>query len=169
MKDPVKLVNWVLPGVTLAVYLVLAVYLGGRLMAESGGQLPFDLRAFGYSLAEARAYLRALTPAGFTLAEGMVRQVDTLFPLLMGLTFAWWMRPYAGVFGMVCAMSAMSYVSLDWAENWVVGRMLHAGPDWVDPMDVMRASILTQAKFAAVVLCAVLAARQSWQRVRGSR
>ncbi len=163
----IRAVNWGLPLVTAAVYGWLAVWLGGQLAGHSGGLLPFDLRLTGYDLGEARAYLRALTPAGFALYQGPVGWVDTLFPALMGLCFAWWMRPYAGVFGMVCVLAAMSYVALDWGENWAVGRMLQAGPDWVQPVDVVRASALTQGKFAAFALAAVLAARQSWRRVTG--
>jgi hypothetical protein len=162
-----RAVSWGLPVVTAAVYGVLVLHYGRQLGTEAGGALPFDLRVTGYSLAEARGYLRGLSPAGFALAQGPVFWVDTLFPLLMGLTLAWWMRPFAGVFGMVCVMAAMSYVALDWGENSAVQAMLTAGPDWVQPADIQRASAFTQGKFVAFALCAVLAARQSWRRQRG--
>lgn len=163
----VRAINWGLPLLTLAVYAYLALYLGSRLTALAGGQLPFDLRVMGYSLGEARGYLRALPPAGYALAQGPMLWADTVFPLLFGLTLAWWMRPFAGLFGMVCVLAAMSYVALDWGENAIVQAMLTAGPDWVRPLDVMRASTFTIAKFAALALALVLAARQSWRRMRG--
>jgi len=162
----VRAITWGLPLLTALVYGYLAIWLGGQLSAETGGLMPFDLRLTGYDLAEARAFLRAITPDGVALYRGPVAWADTLFPLLMGLCFAWWMRPLAGVFGMVCVMAAMSYVALDWGENWAVGQMLMAGPDWVTPVEVERASALTQGKFAAFALAALLAGRQSWLRGR---
>jgi len=159
-----RLISWGLPLVTAAVYAWLALWLGGQLRQMAGGALPFDLRITGYALHDARSYLQALSPAGYTLYQGPAALADTLFPVLFGLTLAWWMRPYSGVFGMVCVMTAMSYVALDLGENLFVQRMLTAGPDWVSYADVTRASALTQGKFAAVALGLVLAARQSWRR-----
>jgi len=159
-----RAINWGLPLFTLAVYAYLAVYLGGQLLVFADWQLPFDLRITGYTLGEARSYLRALSPEGYVLAQGRVYWADTLFPLLLGLTLAWWMRPFAGVFGMVCVLVAMTCVALDWGENASVQFMLEAGPDWVPPHIVQRASTFTVAKFVAVALGFALAARQSWLR-----
>lgn len=160
-----RLISWGLPLVTAAVYAYLVVYLGTRPGAQSGG-LPFDLRVTGYSFSEARAYLQALSPAGYELAQGPAAWADTVLPPLLGLTLAWWMRPYAGVFGMVCVMVAMSYVALDWGENHFVQRMLTAGPDHVAYADVVRASAMTRGKFMALGLAVLLAGRQSWIRFR---
>ncbi|WP_417587444.1 hypothetical protein [Pararhodobacter oceanensis] len=159
-----RAINWGLPLLTLATYLYLAAYIGPQVMAQAEGQLPFDLRALGYSLGEARGYLRVLTPEGYLLAQGPMFWADTLFPLLLGATLLWWMRPFAGMFGMVCVLSSMSYIALDWGENSAVQAMLTAGPDWVRPVEVVRASTFTMAKFAALLLCAMLAVRQSLRR-----
>ena len=163
----IRAVNWGLPLLTAAVYAYLAGYLGGQLAAETAGLLPYDLRIMGYDLHEARDYLRALTPEGFALYQGPVMAAHYLFPALMGLCFLWWMRPFKGVFGMVCHLVAMSYTALDWGENMLIQRLLAAGPDWVNPSDIFAASAFTQGKFAAFVLAVVLAARASWRRVRG--
>lgn len=162
-----RAITWGLPLLTAVVYAWLALWLGGQLAEQSGGLMPFDLRVQGYDLAEARAYLRALTPEGFVLYLGPIRLADTLFPGLMGLCFLWWMRPLAGGFGMVCILAAMAYVALDWGENWAVAQLLDAGPDWVHPGGVHLASALTQGKFAAFALAAVLSGRQIWRRRRG--
>jgi hypothetical protein len=162
----IRAINWGLPLLTLAVYVYLAFYLGGQLIDLADGQLPFDLRIMGYSLGEARGYLRALQPSGFALAQGPVYWTDTLFPVLIGLTLLWWMRPFAGVFGMVCVMAAMTCVALDWGENAAIQAILEAGPDWVSPVDVQRASTFTVAKFVALGLAFALAGRQSWRRWR---
>lgn len=162
-----RALNWGLPLAVLAVggYLVLVLWV--RLSGYAGGQMPFDLRLFGYSLGEARGYLRALPPAGFVLAQGPVFWVDTVFSVLLGLTLAWWMRPFSGVFGMVCVMTVLTYVALDWGENSALQAMFEAGPDWVRPVDIVRASTFTMAKFVALALAVLLASRQFWRRVRG--
>lgn len=164
MRRYERAISWGLPLLTLGVYVILVAVLGTKLIELADGQMPFDTRVFGYDMSEVRRYLAALRPEGYVLAQGPVLWVDTLFPALLGLCFAWWMRPYHGAFGMVCVLSAMSYVALDWGENAAVQRLLTAGPDWVTLADVMRASVFTQAKFAAVALCAVLALRQIWRR-----
>lgn len=163
-----RLVRWALPLATLAVWLWIMLGIGQPLRAAGEGLLPFDLRAGGYSLAEARAYLRALSPAGYALYQGPLHLWDTVLPALLGLTLAWWMRPFRGVFGMVCVLAAMSYVALDWGENAAVGRLLEAGPDWIELAVVERASAFTQGKFAALALAALLALRQSLRRGRGT-
>ena len=157
--------SWGLPLLTAAVYAGL-LWRGAALGEMAGGLTPFDLRPSGYSLAEARGFLRALTPDGFALYAHIARRWDAVFPALMGLTFLWWMRPFSGVFGMVCVLVAMSYVALDWGENAAVLAMLDAGPDWVSLAEVQRASIFTQCKFLAFALALVLALRQSWRRVK---
>lgn len=157
-------IGWGLPLVTLAVYGALAGVAGARLAALAEGLWPFDLRAQGYGLAEARAYLMALPPEGVALYLGPVRWLDTAFPLLMGLTLVWWMRPLAGAFGAVCLAAALAYVALDLGENAVVADLLRAGPFGIEPARVAAASALTQAKFAAFALAAVLALRQSLRR-----
>lgn len=155
--------SWGLPLLTAAVYGAM-LWRGAALGEMVGGLVPFDLRVGGYGLAEARGFLRALTPEGFALYARIARSWDAVFPALMGLTLLWWMRPFAGVFGMVCVLVAMSYVALDWGENAAVLAMLDAGPDWVTLAEVQRASIFTQCKFAAFALALVLALRQGWRR-----
>lgn len=162
-----RAIGWALALITLAVYGVMVGVYGRQLIALAEGALPFDVRIQGYGLADVRSYLRALSPEGFALYEGPVRQLDTAFPVLLGLCLAWWMRPYGGVFGMTCVLAVMSYVTLDLGENAFVARMLTAGPDWVTLPDITRASALTQGKFAALALCAVLVLRQSVRRWRG--
>lgn len=164
----IRAVNWGLPVLTAAVYAVLALYFGGRLIALAEGQWPFDLRWAGYSLGEARAYLRVLAPQGFALALGPIAWLDTVFPALLGLTLLWWMRPFAGAFGMVCVLAVMTYVALDWGENAAIRAMLTAGPDYVQLVEVVRASTFTSAKFAALALAMVLALRQILRRRRSA-
>lgn len=161
-----RLLSWTLPLATVAVYAWLVLGPGAEVIRLAGGLPPFDLRPTGYDLAQARAYLAALPPEGVAVYLGPVARLDTAFPVLLGLTLLWWMRPFDRAFGAVCAAAALAYVALDLLENRAVADLLRSGPFAVEADAVLRASQLTQAKFAAVALAAVLAARASWVRRR---
>ena len=161
-----KTLNWALPVASLASYALLILYLAPQLSAQSSG-LPFDLRALGYTLAEAKAYLAALTPQGTSLYLGPIRLNDTVFPILFTATLClplrrlgdWWFLP------------ALAYGLFDLAENLAVARLLRTGPD-VEAAAVALASGLTQAKFAAAavaVLVALYGLWRGWRRTSGRR
>lgn len=149
--------NWALPlasGVALA---VLVLVVTPQLAAQSAGGMPFDLRPFGYSLAEAQAYLAALTMAGARLYLGAFRLTDTLLPLLLTPTLC---LPLRGR-GQVWFLPALVYGLLDLWENLAIARLIHLGPD-VDAAAVAWASSLTQAKFAALAVAVLLALHGAW-------
>jgi hypothetical protein len=162
-----RAVSWGLPLVTLAVYLWLVLGYGLALQRLAGGQQVFDLRIAGYDLAQARAYLAALPPEGVAMYLGPIARLDTAFPILMGLTLLWWMRPLATPFGLVCALAAGAYVTLDLLENQVVAVLFAQGPTGISTEGVRAASLLTQGKFMAFGLAVALAVRASWLRRRG--
>lgn len=118
-------------------------------MPEAGGLLPFDLRATGYTEAEAAAFLAALSADGRAAYLGPVAMLDTLFPPLLGLLLAsliWrWGRP-------LLAPVPFLYVAVDLWENAVVGRMLASN----DAALAGSASNLTQAKFALLAMSLAL-------------
>ncbi len=145
-------VNWLLPLATVASYLVMILVLAPRLLAETGGMLPFDLRVFGYSHADAQAYLHAMTPAGAALYLGAIRLNDTVFPILFSLTLCLPLFRWPAVW----ALPALAYGMADLAENWAVARLIRTGPA-VDSGSVAFASALTEVKFA-LVLAALLVA-----------
>ena len=147
-----RLVNWLLPLAALASYLVLISLLAPRLAAETAGLMPFDLRAFGYSVADAQAYLTAMTPTGRVLYLGPIRLNDTIFPILMTLTLCLPLRRWHWAW----SLPALAYGVLDLAENWAVARLIRTGPQ-VDGGSVALASALTMAKFVLVTLALGLA------------
>ena len=157
-----KTLYWALPLVTLATYGVLLGYVTPQLVADAGGGLPFDLRPLGYGVAAARGYLSALSPAGVDLYLGPFRLTDTLLPMLVtaSLCLPLWRR------GQFWFLPALTYGLFDLAENLAVARLLHTGPE-VEVQAVALASGLTQAKFAALAVAAVLAlvaAGQAWRK-----
>lgn len=153
-----------LPLLTAAVYGWLVLGHGLDLQRLAGGLLPFDLRVGGYDLDAALRYLVALPPEGVALYLGPIALLDTVFPVLLGLTLLWWMRPLATPFGLVCALAALGYVALDLLENRATGALVAGGAFGLTPDAVRAASLLTQGKFMALGLACVLAARAAWMR-----
>ena len=157
-----KTLYWALPLATLATYAVLLGYVTPQLMADAGGGMPFDLRLMGYSLAEARAYLSALSPSGVALYLGPFRLTDTLLPMLVTATLCLPLRRR----GQFWFLPALASGLFDLAENVAVARLLHTGPE-VEAQAVALASGFTQAKFVALgvaVLVAAFALVQVWRR-----
>ncbi len=159
-----RLIGLALPMATAGVYAWLVLGHGLALQDMAGGLQPFDLRVRGYSLVEAQDYLAALPAEGSARYLGPVRVLDTLFPVLMALTLMWWMRPHRGAMGLVCMAVAAGYAVLDLAENAAVATLLRAGVDGADATAVALASALTQAKFVAFAVAALLAAWRLAQR-----
>ncbi len=153
-----KTQNWALPLASAASYALLVLYLAPQLSAQSAGGLPFDLRALGYSLAEAQAYLAALTPEGTALYLGPIRLNDTVFPILFTATLCLPLRRREELW----FLPALAYGIFDLAENVAVARLLRAGPD-VQAGAVALASGFTQAKFAAAFLAILVALYGLWR------
>jgi hypothetical protein len=165
---------WPVTATVLAIYLAMLLWTIPALTSGAGGLLPFDMRPRGYSLSEALAYLRALTPEARALYLGPQHWLDTVFPGLLAL---WLLMAYrrlltpAGrwVLGTVAVAGAV----FDYLENAAVGGLLRIAPEDVTAQMVAAASRWTQLKSAAVSL-AMLAlvfgvARALWRRRRGAR
>lgn len=153
---------WLLPLACLASYAMLILHLAPALSAETSHGLPFDLRPFGYSLTEARAYLAGFTPAGTALYLGPVRLNDTIFPILFTATLC---LPLLGR-GQFWFLPALAYGLSDLAENLATARLLRVGPE-VQAEAVAFASGFTQVKFLTLtvaILLALFALLQAWRQ-----
>ncbi len=150
-------VNWAVPIAAALAYGVLVGWFGPQVQMAAGGLTPFDLRATGYGLDDARAFLTALTPEGRDVYLGPVRINDTIFPILFTATLILPVRRWARGWW----VPALAYGVLDLAENWAVARMLVAGPG-VEAGPVALASALTMAKFAAVAAAVVIGLWGLW-------
>lgn len=153
-----KTMNWALPLASLAAYAVLLGYLTPQLAAQSDGALPFDLRPLGYALADARAYLGSLTPAGAALYLGPMRLNDTVVPILFTATLCLPLRRM----NQLWFLPALAYGLCDLSENIAVARLLRAGSD-VEAGAVALASGFTQAKFAALAVAVLVAVYGLWR------
>ena len=141
---------WLLLAVTLVVYLLIVLWSLPIIQAEADGLVPFDLRAGGYTVADAQTFLRALTPEGLAQYEGPQRWLDWVFPLLLVGVLAWtvwhltqetpeWVRL---VLWLLIGVGA----SFDYLENLHVAQMLAAGAEGVTTALVEAASRASSQK-----------------------
>jgi hypothetical protein len=138
----------------LAVYAAMVFWTLPAIAQAAGGLSAFDLRPFGYSEAEARAFLTALSAEGRALYTGPQRWLDLLYPALLGLSLAGpvlWLvasRPWRVVFISVIVAAT----ALDYLENYLVAGLL-AGD--IDARAISAASRATMVK-SALDSCAIL-------------
>lgn len=130
-----------------------------QIAAAAGGQVPFDLRPFGYSGDEARAFLTALTAEGRALYQGPQRMLDLFYPTALSalLALGLWRitrdrpRPLRlAVVGVAIAGGVADHL-----ENTLVAGLLRADPVMVTDAAVAWASGATMAKSALTAVAAV--------------
>ena len=153
---------------SVVLFAALAVLSKGWL--EPAGQVIFDARLAGYGVAEAAAYLGALTEEGRKLYLGLYRVLDTLLPLCLSLTLAL-------LIGQLCTggrllralllLLPLVYLGADLGENAAVARLL-AAPGGVDAGRVAVASSLTQLKWLSLAAC-LMAIAGGWLGGRARR
>ena len=172
MGRPVKrlwhIVFWPLLAVTLAVYLAMALWSLPIIAQDADGLRAFDMRPFGYTLPEARAFLSALGDTGLAQYTGAQKQLDAWYPALMATTLvlAYWRlfgRRAAMAFSVVAILGAV----FDYQENIAVADLLGLGADRVDEEVVSIAALFTMLKSAAVtvaILALVAGLVLAWQR-----
>ncbi|MGH1354887.1 MAG: hypothetical protein ACRBBS_07410 [Thalassovita sp.] len=155
---------WGLTLLTVLVYAAL-VSLGQMHLDVGDGQQPFDLRVMGYSADEAQAYLDALHPVQVTLYRGILRLLDTIFPVMFGV----WLYVSARALKVrqrPLIWMGPAYALVDLIENALVSRLL-AGHGGVVSTDLVAwASVATQAKFTLLAITLILLGRAGIVRWR---
>ncbi|SHI81545.1 hypothetical protein [Wenxinia saemankumensis] len=139
----------------LGCFLVLVWVTVTGLMPDAGGLRPFDLRPLGYDLATATAYLQALSEEGRATFRTTLATWDTAFPVALTAFLALLCLRRGGRLGWLGALVALVYGGVDLAENAAVLRLVE-GPVPPDPLTVTGASVLTMAKFAALLLACLI-------------
>lgn len=141
--------------VVVVLYLSLAWVAYVRLGGLSGGLVLMDLRPWGYDLEGVRAYVTALGFAGgemyrdvYLLLDAVFLTALTVLLLVLAVSFrAHWL-------GWVAGIAALGYFGLDIAENLTVSEMIGTAPAALTETQVAKAVVLTQGKFAALVIAA---------------
>ncbi|SEQ61940.1 hypothetical protein [Thalassovita taeanensis] len=167
----IRAAYWVAVAATLGVYAVMVLWTLPEISAQTGELRPFDLRPTGYSSAEARAFLAALSDKGRALYLGPQHWLDLLYPALLAITLAGAVRALVTPKALQIALitSVMLGMAADYVENTLVARMLNetgAVPDGL----IALASCATVAKsvltgVAILAVCAGLL-RAGWARWR---
>lgn len=154
-----------------------------HLRALAGGAAPFDVRPFGYSHEEARAFLNAIGDAGRAYYLNPELVLDTFYPPLYAISRAlalWWLtmpgrlREAPVPLSARRALVAIPVVTagFDGLENASIARMVCTWPDL--PRDLVSlASLATRLKLVlgavteiAVVVLAVAALVRLWRTAR---
>lgn len=131
-----------------------------RSRAACGGHAPLDLRVFGYTPDEARAYLEALDATGRAAYLIQMRALDTVFPpVLAGLLGLMLLSLTAGFYQwsrVVLLVPIGGYVVMDLCENALVAHLLNAGPAGFDVATARLASEFTVTKWMLLTASALL-------------
>jgi hypothetical protein len=172
--------------VSIALWAFMVFWTLAYLRRISGGLEPFDLRPFGYDLAEARALLLALSGLGRDYYLNVQLQLDTAYPFTYALSrvlLLWWLTIPGRIADFAIPMRArlalaalpLATAACDYVENNAIAAMLTAGPQ-VDAETVAWSSFWTQAKSlggfvtdAAAVILLMVTLNRWWQRRYGGK
>jgi hypothetical protein len=149
---------WALAAVTLVLYGVILFWSLPHIAAEAGGLKPFDVRPAGYSEAEARAFLAALSAGGRDFYLNVQHRLDFVYPILVALTFAWafvLLFPRQPLWRWLLIAAAVAGAAFDEYENHLVSGLLLAAPADVTAADIAAASRATILKGLANTVCSV--------------
>ena len=135
------------------------------------GQVPFDMRPFGYSPSDAATLLEALGADGRAYYLSRQIPLDTLYPALLALTLSssicWFGRrlPNSRLIHLGVAFAVGSAL-FDYLENLGIAAMIYGWPD-VSGSLVYAASTATIAKSVITTLAVmlVLATAFIWARL----
>lgn len=152
--------NW-LRLITIAAVINYAVLVGvgiRKVIPQTHGLKPFDLRYFGYSYDEAMAYLSVLRFDTAELLLGPVRWLDTSFPALFTATLIGWgwgsSRWASRHIRILTVILPLGYLVLDYLENHLVAKIITG--IMPTPEQVSLASSVTVGKFICVAACVVM-------------
>lgn len=157
-----RVVFWGVVAATLAVYAVMVLWSLPKVAAAAGGLAPFDLRPLGYSEAEARAFLSAITAEGRAFYIRVQHGLDVAYPALLALTLtlSFGRLVRSGGLRLVLILVAMGAMAADYTENALVAAMLSQPPEAVPATLIAQASLATLVKglLSTVALVALLVA-----------
>ena len=132
-----RIAFWGLVGVALAVYALMLTWSLPTVSSAAGGLTPFDMRPGGYSLADANAFLTALSAAGADFYRTVQQRLDIVYPALialtLGLSIAKLLPRGMGYWQWLAALVAVPIAVCDYLENHWVAVMIDAGPALLTP------------------------------------
>lgn len=150
-----RILYWLIFAAGAGVYATMLLWTLPSIQEAAGGLMPFDMRPFGYTHAEALDFLNALRPVGLALYLGPQKWLDIAYPALLGLFMAWsFLRLGPGTLPRVfLVVAALAETAFDYLENIRVRAMLLAGPDGTTEAMSGAASLATLVKSGLVTFC----------------
>jgi len=143
---------WAITIAAAANYAVLMYFMMFQIAPATGGLKPLDLRILGYSYEDVMAFLAALRFETVDLLVGLVRIIDTSFPILLGAAGVGWIWMMSASRSTIVRLAAcaipIAYAVFDLIENALVGQILRGA---MPPVELVEtASTITLLKFACV-------------------
>ncbi|MEY1554237.1 hypothetical protein AB3Y40_01260 [Yoonia sp. R2331] len=145
-----------LTGLTVLLYLSMVFGPLARLQAIASAP-PLDMRPFGYAPDDAKAFLNALGSAGRSLYLTRQIPLDMIYPGLLALTLAGWLR-WLGRKGAAVAVAASL---CDYIENLLIVGLLLTYPEMPD-------GPLVWAGWATVLKSGLSTVAFSWLLIAGT-
>lgn len=145
---------WACFALSMALYATMSLWTLPQITAQAGGLRPFDLRPLGYTEADARAFLHAISNKGRALYTGPQHLLDLFYPITLAAVFvlgAMILYRRRVLWAMI-GLALIGEVS-DYGENALVSAMLSSHPDTVSAGTIALAGFLTFVKSMAVTAC----------------
>lgn len=161
---------WLCVLAALSVYAAMVLWTLPTIAREAGGLPAFDLRPFGYSEAEARAFLTALSAEGRALYTGPQRVLDLFYPALLGISLIgpvlWLVQ--SGLWRAVFIGVILSATASDYLENYLVAGLLagdiQAHAIFAASRMTMLKSALDSCAFVIVLVLSTRAGLKKWKK-----
>ena len=150
---------WIIVVASVVNYVAMVAWSLPKLQEMAGGQIPFDLRPFGYSFEEAIEFLSALGTQGREFYANTQHILDSTYPALLAVTLiVGILALIPGNLGRILAGFALLGSVFDYLENWAVSALLLDDPSKLSASDVNMASQWTVLKsiFGAIAITALL-------------
>ncbi|WP_322865232.1 hypothetical protein U5922_002885 [Aquicoccus sp. G2-2] len=152
---------------TAALYLTMVLWSLPEIAWNADGLRAFDLHPFGYTPAQAEAFLDALSEEGRAFYVRTQLALDMVFPLLLAVWMGWSVLAlFRGPLRWVLIALAVLGCVADYAENIAVAQLLE-GFNAGLAAEASRYTV-TKSMASSVVYLAILcgAVRYAWRRLR---
>lgn len=167
-----RLIFWLLFATMLGIYLTIIFWSVPVITAAAQGLMQFDVRPFGYSFAEAQAFLAALSEAGRDFYLNVQLWLDSAYPGLMAVVLVMaFGHLFGGVTRWVATGFALAGAGFDYLENAAVVVMLRAGNDSSEAMvaSASRWTVLKSGFVSMALLMLIAGLMRAWILRRRAR
>ncbi len=166
-----RVLFWTCFAAAMAIYIAMILWSLPVITEAAGGLAPFDMRPFGYTLADAQAFLAAIDPETVNFYRNVQLTLDLFYPALITISLVlgiYLLLPARfGAWRWVIAALALPIAPFDYLENNLIGVMLASGPEMVSADLVSAASRWTMLKSSfTTASMLLLVALSLWWLVR---